>query len=59
MKPECKQDIEDHFNIIVNKDIAMGTYERVNNEYIYKSSDGSIKRNYLKSYESNWAASVQ
>lgn len=59
LKPECKQDIEDHFNIIINKDIAMGTYERVNNEYIYKSSDGSIKRNYLKSYESNWAASVQ
>ena len=59
LKPECKQDIEDHFNIIVNKDIAMGTYERVNNEYIYKSSDGSIKRNYLKSYGSNWAASVQ
>ena len=60
MKPECKQDIEDHFNKIVNKDIAMGTYERVSNEYIYKSSlDGSIKRNYLKSYESNWGASVQ
>ena len=59
LKPECPQDIEDHFNIIVNKDIAMGTYERVNNEYIYKSSDGSIKRNYLKSYGSNWAASVQ
>ena len=58
LKPECKQDIEDHFNKIVNKDIAMGIYERVSNEYIYKLPDGSIKRNYLKSYESNWAASV-
>ena len=58
MKPECPQDIVDHFNIIVNKDIAMGTYERVNDEHIYKASDGSIKRNYFKSYNSNWAASV-
>ena len=59
MKPECPQDIVDHFQKIVVKDIAMGTYERVNNEHIYKSSDGSIKRNYLKSYDSNWGASVQ
>lgn len=58
LKPECPQDIVDHFNIIINKDIAMGTYERINNEHIYKSSDGSIKRNYLKSFDSNWAASV-
>ena len=58
LKPECPQDIVDHFNIIVNKDIAMGTYERVNDEHIYKASDGSIKRNYFKSYNSNWAASV-
>lgn len=58
LKPESIKDVEDHFNKIVNKDIAMGSYERVNNEHIYKSSDGSIKRNYLKSYDSNWAASV-
>lgn len=59
LKPECPQDIIDHFNIIVNKDIAMGTYERVNNEFIYKSSKNDIKRGYGKDYDSNWGVSVQ
>jgi hypothetical protein len=59
LKPECPQDIVDHFNIIVNKDIAMGTYERVNNEFIYKSSKNDIKRGYGKDYDSNWGVSVQ
>jgi len=59
LKPECPQDIVDHFNIIVNKDIAMGTYERVNNEFIYKSSKNDIRREYGKDYDSNWGVSVQ
>ena len=59
LKPECPQDIVDHFNIIVNKDIAMGTYERVNNEFIYTASKNNIRREYGKDYNSNWGVSVQ
>ena len=59
LKPECSQDIVDHFNIIVNKDIAMGTYERVNNEFIYTASKNNIRREYGKDYNSNWGVSVQ
>ena len=58
LKPECKQDIEDHFNIIINKDIAMGTYEHINSEHIYKSSDGSLRRTYTKEYDTDWNSSV-
>lgn len=58
LKPECPQDIVDHFNIIVNKDIAMGTYERVNNEFTYISKN-DIRHWYGKDYNSNWGVSVQ
>ncbi len=58
LKPESIKDVEDHFNIIVNKDIAMGTYEHINSEHIYKSSDGSLKRTYTKECDSDWNSSV-
>ena len=59
LRPESIKDVEDHFNKIVNKDIAMGSYERVNNEILYKSSDGTYKRTIGKDYNSNWGVSVQ
>lgn len=58
LKPECKQDIEDHFNIIVNKDIAMGTQERISNSILCKHSDGSLYEWFPKEHDTDWNMSV-
>lgn len=58
LKPECKQDIEDHFNIIVNKDIAMGTQERISSSILCKHSDGSLYEYHPKEYDTDWNSTV-
>ncbi len=58
LKPECKQDIEDHFNIIINKDIAMGMHERVSSSILCKYSDGSLYEWFPKEHDSDWNMSV-
>jgi len=58
LKPECPQDIVEHFQKIVAKDIAMGTCERINNEYIFKTQDGSLIRRYSKDYNTDWNSTV-
>ena len=58
LKPECKQDIEDHFNIIVNKDIAMGTQERISSSILCKHSDGSLYEYHPKECDTDWNSSV-
>ena len=58
LKPECPQDIVEHFQKIVAKDIAMGTYERINSEYIFKTQDGTLIRRYSKDYNTDWNSTV-
>lgn len=58
LKPECPQDIVEHFQKIVAKDIAMGTCERINSEYIFKTQDGSLIRGYSKDYNTDWNSTV-
>ena len=58
LKPECPQDIVEHFQKIVAKDIAMGTCERINSEYIFKTQDGSLIRGYSKDYNTDWNLTV-
>ena len=58
MKPECPQDIVEHFQKIVTKDIAMGTCERINSEYIFKTQDGLLIRKYSKDYNTDWNSTV-
>jgi hypothetical protein len=58
LKAECPQDIVEHFQKIVAKDIAMGTCERINNEYIFKTQDGLLIRRYSKDYNTDWNSTV-
>ncbi len=59
LKPENLQDVIKHFDMIVSKDIAMGTYEKINNEFLVTRKDGSVFRHFLNDFNSNWGVSVQ
>lgn len=58
LKPECPQDIVDHFQKIVVKDIAMGTQERISNSILSKRSDGSLYEYHPKECDTDWNSSV-
>ena len=58
LKPECPQDIVDHFQKIVVKDIAMGTQERISNSILCKRSDGSLYEYHPKECDTDWNSTV-